>query len=150
MVDTRNLPSPLSVPQILLLQIQLGRHRCPSCQSLLQIAGELLTTICIARLCRSGDTSVAMGIPYLTKHLLPCADSVLLGGSRPDDQKLDETPRVRSVVIDGPSLVYHVYYRLLAWMGPLHDVLDPQPTCNEVSRAVVTGLVELARQGIQM
>jgi hypothetical protein len=90
-----------------------------------------------------------MGIPYLTKHLLPYADSVLLGGG-PDDQKLDETPRVRSVVIDGPSLVYHVYYRLLAWMGPVHDVLDLQPTCNEVSRAVVTCLMELAREGIQM
>jgi hypothetical protein len=90
-----------------------------------------------------------MGIPYLTKHLLPYADSVLLGGGL-DDQKLDETPCVRSIVIDGPSLVYHVYYRLLVWMGPVHDVLDMQPTCNEVSRAVVTCLLELSRQGIEM
>jgi hypothetical protein len=57
---------------------------------------------------------------------------------------------VRSVVIDGPSLVYHVYYRLLAWMSPVHDVLDLQPTCNEVSRAVVTCLLELTRRGIEM
>lgn len=90
-----------------------------------------------------------MGIPYLTKHLLPYADSVLLGGG-PDGQNLDQTPCVRAIVIDGPSLVYHVYYRLLAWMGPAHDVLDMQPTCNEVSRAVVTCLVELSRRGIEM
>ncbi|KAF3401864.1 hypothetical protein F1880_009712 [Penicillium rolfsii] len=90
-----------------------------------------------------------MGIPYLTKHLLPYADSVLLGRG-PDDQNLDQTPRVRAVVIDGPSLVYHVYYRLLAGMGPVHDVLDMQPTCNEVSRAVVTCLVELSRRGIEI
>lgn len=90
-----------------------------------------------------------MGIPYLTKHLLPYANSVLLGGV-PDDQKLDQTHRVRAIVIDGPSLVYHVYYRLLAWMGPVHDVLDMQPTCNEVSRAVVSCLVDLSRRGIEM
>ncbi|KAJ5377896.1 uncharacterized protein N7496_005305 [Penicillium cataractarum] len=89
-----------------------------------------------------------MGIPYLTKHLLPYADSVLLGGGA-DDQP-NEAPRVRSVVIDGPSLVYHVYYRLLAWMSPVHDVLDIQPTCNEVSRAVVTCLLELTRRGIEI
>ena len=97
----------------------------------------------------SSDISLVMGIPYLTKHLLPYADSVLLSGES-DDQKLDETPQVRSVVIDGPSLVYHVYYRLLAWMSPVHDVLDVQPTCNEVSRAVVTCLLELNRLGIKM
>ncbi|OOQ86767.1 hypothetical protein PEBR_19915 [Penicillium brasilianum] len=90
-----------------------------------------------------------MGIPYLTKHLIPYADSVFLGEDA-DDQKQDEAPRVRSVVIDGPSLVYHVYYRLLAWMSPVHDVLDLQPTCNEVSRAVVTCLLELTRRGIEI
>ncbi|KAJ5152836.1 uncharacterized protein N7482_009314 [Penicillium canariense] len=89
-----------------------------------------------------------MGIPYLTKHLLPHAESVLLGG--PENHRQDEAPRVRSVVIDGPSLVYHVYYQLLACMGPVHDVLDIQPTCNEVSRAVVSWLLQLTRQGIEI
>ncbi|EPS26525.1 hypothetical protein PDE_01462 [Penicillium oxalicum 114-2] len=95
-----------------------------------------------------------MGIPHLTKHLLPYADSVVLGevpaGQEADEHTIDETARVRSVVIDGPSLVYHLYYRLLAWMNPAHDVLDVQPTCDEVSRAVVTCLSELSRRGVQI
>ncbi|KAF7713554.1 Uncharacterized protein PECH_000574 [Penicillium ucsense] len=95
-----------------------------------------------------------MGIANLTKHLLPYADSVVLGDTAAAGADgvsiLDESARVRSVVIDGPSLVYHVYYRLLASMSPAHDVLDVQPTCDEISCAVVTCLSELTRRGIQI
>ncbi|KAJ5692055.1 hypothetical protein N7462_001478 [Penicillium macrosclerotiorum] len=90
-----------------------------------------------------------MGIPYLTRHLLPYAESVLLNGSSLDRPQQD-VPRVQAVVIDGPSLVYHVYYRLLAWMDSTQDALDIQPTCNEVSRAFVNCLVELIRRGIEI
>lgn len=84
-----------------------------------------------------------MGIPYLTRHLLPCADAVVLGSS-----DITELPRLQSIVIDGPSLVYHVYYRLLASMSPACNVLDVQPTCNEVSRGVVSFLYQLASLGV--
>lgn len=87
-----------------------------------------------------------MGIPYLTKHLLPYADTVVLG----TDDAPDGPPRIRSVVIDGPSLVYHVYYRLLAWTDPSVDVLDIQPTCDEVSRGVVAFLLQLGQRGVEM
>lgn len=87
-----------------------------------------------------------MGIPYLTKHLLPYADTVVLGG----DDEPDGLPRIQSIVIDGPSLVYHVYYRLLAWTDSSIDVLDIQPTCDEVSRGVVAFLLQLGQRGVEM
>ena len=78
-----------------------------------------------------------MGIPYLTKHLLPYADTVFLDGKH-------------EVVIDGPSLVYHVHRRLLGWMDPNCDILDYQPSCDEISRGVGSFLLELARLGVTM
>lgn len=88
-----------------------------------------------------------MGIPYLTKHLLPYAESVLLG----DGPSCSDGPtRVSSVVIDGPSLVYHVYYRLLAWLEPDDDMLDIQPTCDEVSRGVMHFLLHLRERNVEM
>lgn len=86
-----------------------------------------------------------MGIPYLTRHLLPYADAVVLGSS--DNTEL---PRLQSLVVDGPSLVYDVYYRLLASMSPACNVLDVQPTCNEVSRGVVSFLYQLASLGVEV
>ncbi|KAJ5151784.1 hypothetical protein N7492_010079 [Penicillium capsulatum] len=86
-----------------------------------------------------------MGITYLTKHLLPYADTVKLGHG-----KADGLPRIRSIVIDGPSLVYHVYYRLLAWTDTSIDVLDIQPTCDEVSRGFVSFLLGLGQRGVEI
>lgn len=85
-----------------------------------------------------------MGIPYLTKHLLPYADPVVLG---PSDS---ECPSVQDVVIDGPSLVYQVYLRLLTWSDPSTDVLAVQPTCHQVSVGVLTYLLQLAKLGVQV
>lgn len=88
-----------------------------------------------------------MGIQSLTKHILPYAETVTLGSS----QSKDAAPlSVKSVVIDGPSLVYHVYYRLLAWKDIRCDAIDPQPTCDQVSRGVATCLVDLANRGVEM
>ncbi|KAJ5961094.1 uncharacterized protein N7479_008244 [Penicillium vulpinum] len=87
-----------------------------------------------------------MGIPHLTRHLLPYAESVLLDGRTTDS----ESPRVQAVVIDGPSLVYHVYRRLLGWMDPSSDVLDYQPTCDEISRGVSSFLLQLTRLGVKI
>ncbi|CAG8181892.1 unnamed protein product [Penicillium olsonii] len=75
-----------------------------------------------------------MGIPYLTKHLLPYADTVFLDGKH-------------EVVIDGPSLVYHVHRRLLGWMDPNCDILDYQPSCDEISRGVGSFLHRICFDG---
>lgn len=90
--------------------------------------------------------TLAMGIPHLTRHLLPYAESVLLDGREIDSG----LPRVQAVVIDGPSLVYHVYRRLLGWMDPSSDVLDYQPTCDEISRGVTSFLLQLTELGVEM
>jgi hypothetical protein len=87
-----------------------------------------------------------MGIPHLTRHLLPYAENVSLDG-RATGSGL---PHVQAVVIDGPSLVYHVYRRLLGWMDPSSDVLDYQPTCDEISRGVSSLLLELTRLEVKM
>ncbi|KAJ5335439.1 hypothetical protein N7452_007842 [Penicillium brevicompactum] len=78
-----------------------------------------------------------MGIPYLTKHLLPHAETVFLGGDV-------------EVVIDGPSLVYHIHRRLLGWMDPNCDILDYQPSCDEISRGVGNFLLELTRLRVKI
>lgn len=86
-----------------------------------------------------------MGIPHLTKHLLPYAESVYLSGD-----EIEGLPHVQSIVIDGPSLVYHVHRRLLGWMNPDSDALDYQPTCDEISRGVCSFLLQLTRLGVEM
>ncbi|KAJ5522646.1 hypothetical protein N7513_013219 [Penicillium frequentans] len=88
-----------------------------------------------------------MGIPSLTKHLSQYTDTVVLSG---DSVTLGGPPHIRSVVIDGPSLVYHVYYRLLAWADIAYDALDIQPTCDEVSRGVVSFLLQLKDRGVEI
>ncbi|KAJ6021675.1 hypothetical protein N7540_007179 [Penicillium herquei] len=88
-----------------------------------------------------------MGIPSLTKHLFPYGETVVLGDSSTQE---DGPPTVRSVVIDGPSLVYHVNYRLLASTRISNGTLDPQPTCDEVSRGFASCLLQLVQRGVQI
>ncbi|KAJ5736623.1 uncharacterized protein N7483_001748 [Penicillium malachiteum] len=88
-----------------------------------------------------------MGIPSLTKHLFPYGETVVLGDSSSQE---DGPPTVRSVVIDGPSLVYHVNYRLLASTRISNGTLDPQPTCDEVSRGFASCLLQLVQRGVQI
>lgn len=79
-----------------------------------------------------------MGIPHLTSHLHPYAENVFIGRD------------VEAVVIDGPSLVYHIHHRLRGWMDPNSDILDYQPSCDEISRGVVSFLLQLTRLGVKM
>ncbi|KAJ5994660.1 hypothetical protein N7451_010384 [Penicillium sp. IBT 35674x] len=88
-----------------------------------------------------------MGIPSLTKHLSQYTETVVLSG---DSVTPGGPPHIRSVVIDGPSLVYHVYYRLLAWADIAYDALDIQPTCDEVSWGVVSFLLQLKDRGVEI
>jgi hypothetical protein len=88
-----------------------------------------------------------MGISYLTRHLLPYAETISFG---PRNNVESEFSYQQNVVIDGPSLVYDVYHRLLANMHPGCDILDVQPTCNEVSRGVVAFLCKLDTLGVEV
>ncbi|PLN75319.1 XPG domain containing-domain-containing protein [Aspergillus taichungensis] len=70
-----------------------------------------------------------MGIPRLTRVISPFSEPVLLDGRNITPQ--GEIGCIQSVVIDGPSMVYHVFSRLLAWMDPSVRSPDAQPTCDE-------------------
>lgn len=71
-----------------------------------------------------------MGIPHLKRHLQPYASAVWFGDRQaaPDGVK-----QVTSVVIDGPSLVYHVHHCLLSNMDERFNAVDVQPSSDEVS-----------------
>ncbi|TPR12124.1 Glycosyl hydrolases 28 family protein [Aspergillus niger] len=65
-----------------------------------------------------------MGIPFLTRHLYPFAETIVFG--EPQKVQRKQTEYVEAVVIDGPSLVYHVSMRLLSLSNG-----SSQPTCDE-------------------
>ena len=51
-----------------------------------------------------------MGISRLTTDLQPYLESAIIGTA-----VSDEFVKINSVVIDGPSMVYHVYNKILAY-----------------------------------
>lgn len=90
-----------------------------------------------------------MGIHRLTKHLLPFSEPALLKG-QDQNHSAKGNIGIDSVVIDGPSLVYYVFSRLLSWTNPTIDILDVQPSCHEVSVGVMAFLLQLTCAGITM
>ncbi|KAJ0416679.1 XPG domain containing-domain-containing protein [Aspergillus carlsbadensis] len=96
-----------------------------------------------------------MGIPRLRHHLLPFSESIVLRKDRdsPGDSDDDDDGLrcVHSVVIDGPSLVYNIYSRLLSWFSVSnHCTVDALPTCDEVSRGVMVYLLHLKILGVEI
>lgn len=86
-----------------------------------------------------------MGIPHLTRHLLPYSKDVFLAG---EQREGDDS--IHLVVIDGPSLVYHVFQRLLSKSDTKLEILDAQPTCDEVSLGVMVYLLQLKLLGVKV
>lgn len=86
-----------------------------------------------------------MGIPHLTRQLKPYAEVVWFGSPNTGQ---NETKQVTSVVIDGPALVYHVYFCLLSRMEEWLNPIDAQPSSNEVSIGVMTFLLHLRDIGV--
>lgn len=87
-----------------------------------------------------------MGIPHLTRRLSPYAETVWFG--QPDENAKKEAKTITSVVIDGPGLVYHVYYCLLCRMDQHLNPISAQPSCNEVSVGVMMFLLHLRNLGV--
>lgn len=87
-----------------------------------------------------------MGIPRVRRHLTPFCQAVLLQGGADADFEC-----IKSVVIDGPSLVYNIYARLLSWfLTTSSNMVDALPTCDEVSRGVMLYLMHLKMLGVEM
>ncbi|KAL3451338.1 XPG domain containing-domain-containing protein [Aspergillus insuetus] len=91
-----------------------------------------------------------MGIPRLRHHLLPLSETIVLRKDRVSDDE-DGLPCVHSVVIDGPSLVYNIYSRLLSWFSVSNPcTVDALPSCDEVSRGVMVYLLHLEILGVKI
>ncbi|KAK2865100.1 hypothetical protein FQN49_003915 [Arthroderma sp. PD_2] len=87
-----------------------------------------------------------MGIPRLKGHLLRYAETVWLGDSTPYNG--ENTRTITSVVIDGPALVYHVYYCIMATMEQHLNPFTAQPSSDEVSSGVMKTLLHLRNIGV--
>ncbi|EEH43982.2 uncharacterized protein PADG_00271 [Paracoccidioides brasiliensis Pb18] len=88
-----------------------------------------------------------MGILFLTRHLLPHAQTVWLRNNNKDDQS---TKNITSIVIDGPGLVYDVYEWILPWSDESANPVDAQPSADEVSIAVMHFLLCLTGVGVRI
>ena len=83
-----------------------------------------------------------MGIPKLMQDLSSYTERVFLGRQNDGNMALS----VLSIVIDGPSLVYHVYERI---MGSLPD-LQQSLTYRDINVTVVQVLDEIRSHGVDM
>ncbi|KKK14605.1 hypothetical protein P175DRAFT_0461689 [Aspergillus ochraceoroseus IBT 24754] len=92
-----------------------------------------------------------MGILRLRHHLLPFSQTVYLEGKADNSQEDASCIRVPSVIIDGPSLVYNIFSRLLSWFS-LHSAtpIDALPTSDEISKGVMLYLLQLKLLGVKI
>ena len=91
-----------------------------------------------------------MGIPYLIKRLQPFAISSMLGSKHPTCTANAEpnSDDINSAVIDGPSLAYFIYYRLLAHKSASLSQIDAVPSYAEIGRGVLAFLEQLEHCGL--
>lgn len=90
-----------------------------------------------------------MGIPRLTQDLQPYLEDAIISSTTTSTS----TVRVEKLVIDGPSMVYHVYNRLTAHpIGHLQDDKDiySPPCYTELCSAVDHFLQDLESCGAEM
>lgn len=88
-----------------------------------------------------------MGIPRLRRHLEPFAESIVLGCTT-TNCKEHSTKQV--IIIDGPSLAYHIYYRVFAHKPAYLGSIDAIPSYTELGEAFLIFLDELIRCGIKV
>ena len=89
-----------------------------------------------------------MGIRRLTSCLEPYSVPGLLGCR--DLPCPTHSPQIHSncVIIDGPGLAYHVFYRILAHKPESWNALDAMPTYKEVGELTILWLRELRMHGV--
>ncbi|MCJ1404006.1 hypothetical protein MMC11_007230 [Xylographa trunciseda] len=89
-----------------------------------------------------------MGIPRLRGLLESYFQTSTLGCSDPGCR--DHIRSSKPVIIDGPGLVYVIYYRLLACKPTSLNAIDAQPTYEEIGTAVLLFLQTLTNCGIEI
>ena len=93
-----------------------------------------------------------MGIPHFAQLLQPYAIPTVLGCKTPGCER--HRPRQETsehqVIIDGPGLAYHVYYKVLAYKPRTLNAVDAIPTYSQIGNAAITFLDELRSYGLRM
>ena len=84
-----------------------------------------------------------MGIPKFFSDLQPYNECVQLGATQDAD-----IPTVSCVIVDGPSLVYCIYYRLLA--SSQRASLVASISYDLICSACASFLAELERSGVDV
>ncbi|EER44827.1 conserved hypothetical protein [Histoplasma capsulatum H143] len=92
--------------------------------------------------------AVQMGIRYLTQYIIPHGQAVWLQSTA--ESHGESAKNISSVVIDGPALVFHIYNRLLSWSDERYNIVDAQPSADEVSIAVMQFLLCLVGLGVRI
>ena len=91
-----------------------------------------------------------MGIPRLSQDLLPYSEQRYLGTA------LGQSPRTKdrvitSLIIDGPSVVYYIYNKLLAYKTSSTPTLTAQlPSYVEINQALHEFLSEIEDRGVEL
>lgn len=75
-----------------------------------------------------------MGIPRLITYLEPYATPAELGGCK--------------VIIDGPGLAYHIYYRLLSAKSRADNAILGAPSYAELGESTILFLDELQTRNV--
>ena len=86
-----------------------------------------------------------MGIQGLTVKLQPYATPATLGSYNENESQ--DTSRV---IIDGPSLAYYVYYRLLACKHASLNAFDAAPSYKELGQGALVFLDTLNEHNVVM
>lgn len=79
-----------------------------------------------------------MGIPRLIRRLEPYATTINLNEN------------VKNLIIDGPGLVYHIYYRLLKTKDPSLNAIDATPSYSELLAGIIVFLLQIEKLGVHM
>ncbi|KAL6244338.1 hypothetical protein RBB50_008580 [Rhinocladiella similis] len=89
-----------------------------------------------------------MGIARLSQDLLPYAERTALSASQSSQQ---EKKTVTSLIIDGPSLVYYIYNKLLAYkISSSPTLIAQQPSYEEINQSIHHFLLDIDDQGVEL
>lgn len=89
-----------------------------------------------------------MGITRFTQDLRPYLERCIVGCQAKDDSEI----RIVSLVIDGPSMVYNVYNKLVAYASTAGNPVDlfALPGYAQLNAAVQSFLCDLELCGAKM
>ena len=89
-----------------------------------------------------------MGIPRLTRDLQPYLERCVISCQAKDEPEL----RLVTFVIDGPSMVYNMYNKLVAYQSTVEDPVNlfNLPSYAQLNAAIQSFLCDLESCGAEM